>query len=71
VAREHESVLVAAVGKGAPHIAFGEPGERDESRGGRVREPGTVEERYAAVLTFEPGPRDEIGDVLVPGRILA
>jgi hypothetical protein len=34
-------------------------------------EPGSIEQRHAAILPLEPGARDQVGHVLIAGGILA
>jgi len=66
-----QRIGVAAIGEGATHIAFRKPRERDQSGGGFRIEPASIEQGYAAILTLQPGARDQVGDILVAAWILA
>ena len=52
VAREHQRIIVAAVGEGAADVALGESRQRDQPRRGGVRQPAAIDERNAAILAL-------------------
>ncbi len=71
LARQDERFGLAPGQDGATHIALGGAGECDQSRRRGGIEPGALDQRHAAVLTLEPGARDQVGDILVAARVLA